>query len=155
MSTWPEKFTNDKQKNENIDIVLRFLENRVRVSAINYKISAKSGKTTAFQLIFTHGIQGKMMIAKGETEADMKTVWLTKKQYISKLASKRKNKFTIEWTFSDQYQEEILKLPVYQEQTYTIKNTKAIIDGDLFYYTCCQNHEDYLMNLNIMGMRVF
>jgi hypothetical protein len=103
LSAWPEKFHDDKQKEENIDIVLRFLESRIRVSSINYKISESSGKTTAFQIIYTHGIQGKLMIAKGETEADMKTVSLTKKQYISKLTQKRKNKFTIEWTFSDQY----------------------------------------------------
>ena len=80
-----------------------FLESRIRVSAINYKISEQSGKTTAFQIIYKHGIQGKLMLAKGETETDMKTVEFRKKQYIYKLTSKRTNKLTIEWTFFDQY----------------------------------------------------
>ena len=43
------------------------------------------------------------MLAKGETETDMKTVEFRKKQYIYKLTSKRTNKVTIEWTFFDQY----------------------------------------------------
>ncbi len=48
LSAWPEKFKDDEQKEVNIDIILKFLENKIRVSAINYKISSVSGKCSAF-----------------------------------------------------------------------------------------------------------
>jgi hypothetical protein len=54
-----------KKKEENIDIVLKFLENEFRVNAIiNYKISEFSGKWSVFQIVYQYGIQVKIIIVK-------------------------------------------------------------------------------------------
>ena len=38
-------------------------------------------------------------MAKNETEDDMKTVWLTKKQYILKMNPLKINKAHVDWVF--------------------------------------------------------
>jgi hypothetical protein len=50
---------------------------------------------------FTHGIQTILFKAKDETEDGMEIVTLTKKHLIAKIFSKRIDKMTIEYQFSD------------------------------------------------------
>ena len=52
-------------------------------------------------MIFTKGVTGTLMKAKNETENDIKTVSLKKKQRIAKLARTKINKTTREWQFID------------------------------------------------------
>lgn len=54
------------------------------------------------------------MIAKEETEDDMTTVKLTKKQSIEKVHQKRINHNTLEFNYIDQNGEVFLKLPTYE-----------------------------------------
>ena len=50
----------------------------------------------AFQIQYSHGIQTPLIKAKDETEDDIQTVTLTKKQSIAKLVAKRIDKITLE-----------------------------------------------------------
>ncbi len=63
-------------------MLLKFFEENVKVTAIHYKLSLKTKKLSAFKISFTHGIQSALMKAKNETEEDMQTVTLSKKQWI-------------------------------------------------------------------------
>ena len=50
---------------------------------------------------FTNGVITPILKALGETEDDMQTVTLSKKQFITKLIKKRIDKNTREYTFID------------------------------------------------------
>ena len=65
---------------------------------------------------YTHGVQTTLIKAKDETEMNMQTVILTKKQSIAKLFRKRIDKITIEFQFIDQNDNLILKLPCHFSQ---------------------------------------
>ena len=56
---------------------------------------------SAFQLKYTQGIQTPVFKAKNETEDDMQTVTLTKKQLITKIFMKRIDKTTMEYQLID------------------------------------------------------
>jgi hypothetical protein len=90
-SFWPPLCKDEESKESTLDIILKFFESHIRVNGLRYKLSIKTGKLSAFQMLFTHGIKGSLLIAKDETETDMKTVWLNKKQYILKMCPQRIN----------------------------------------------------------------
>ena len=65
-------------------MLLKFNEEKIKVNSINYKLSKKTNKLSAFKLNYNHGVETPLMKAKDETEEDMQTVTLTKKQLIAK-----------------------------------------------------------------------
>ena len=50
---------------------------------------------------YNHGVQTLLLKAKDETEDEMQTVTITKKQTIAKLCWKRIDRFTMEWQLFD------------------------------------------------------
>ena len=60
-------------------MVLKFMEEKIKVTHISYKLSKKAKKVSAFQIRYNHGIQTLLIKSKGETEDDLLTVTLTKK----------------------------------------------------------------------------
>ena len=69
------------------------------------------------------------MIAEEETEENMITVTLTKKQSIEYVHQKRVNHNTLEFNFIDQNGEVFLKLPTY-ETLWTNKFGKVLKEND-------------------------
>ena len=65
---------------------------------------------SAFKIQYTHGVQTPLFKAKDETEDDMQTFTLTKKQFIAKVFYKRIDKNTKEQQFIDQNDNLILEL---------------------------------------------
>jgi len=50
---------------------------------------------------YTHGIQAPLMKASDETDDNMQTITLTKKQLIDKVCRKRIDRITLEYQFID------------------------------------------------------
>ena len=82
-------------------MLLKFNEEKIKVNSINYKLSKKTNKLSAFKLNYNHGVETPLMKAKDETEEDMQTVTLTKKQLIAKQVYKRIDRVTKEYQFFD------------------------------------------------------
>jgi hypothetical protein len=81
------------------------------------------------------------MKAYDETEDEIQTVTLSKKQYIDKVFFKRIDKFQLECTFIDQNDNEIVRLPCHQPQQkdqfgrYREDSDRfKILDGNIFMY---------------------
>ena len=82
-------------------MLLKFNEEKIKVNSINYKLSKKTNKLSAFKLNYNHGVETPLMKAKGETEEDMQTVTLTKKQCIAKVLYMRMDKLIKEYRYFD------------------------------------------------------
>ena len=79
----------------------KYIEEKIKVTSIRYKLFTKNKKVNAFQMRYSHGIQTPLIKAKDETEDDIQIITLTKKQSITKLVAKRIYKITLEWQFID------------------------------------------------------
>jgi hypothetical protein len=82
-------------------LILKFTEEKIKVSSIHYKLYAKTKKLSAFKMDYTHGIQAPLMKASDETDDNMQTITLTKKQLIDKVCRKRIDRITLEYQFID------------------------------------------------------
>ena len=82
-------------------MLLKFNEEKIKVNSINYKLSKKTNKLSAFKLNYNHGVETPLMKAKDETEENMQTVTLKKKQLIAKQVYKRIDRVTKEYQFFD------------------------------------------------------
>ena len=97
-----------------------------------------------------------MIKAKGETEDDMQTVTLTKKQSISRLNMMRKDRTTNEMQLIDNNEKVILRVLIYGPQTKDkFGKFKAdskcfeILEGNFFMYFACERHENHLFCFSI------
>ena len=97
-------------------MLLKFIEEKIKVSSFHFKLSKKAKKLSAFKIQYTQNIQTPLFKASDETEDDMQTVTLTKKQRIVKKFVKRIDKITKEIQFFDQNDNLILGLPYYSPQ---------------------------------------
>ena len=97
-------------------MILKFIEEKIKVSSFHFKLSKKTKKLSALKIQYTHGIQTPVMKAKDETEDDMQIVTLKKKQSIAKLFFKRIDKIGIEYQFIDKNDYLILGLPCFRPQ---------------------------------------
>ena len=82
-------------------MALKVFEEKIKVTSFHYKLSKITKKVSAFKIQYTHGIQTPLMKAKDETEDDMQTVTLTKKQIIAKIFYERIDRDTLENQFFD------------------------------------------------------
>ena len=115
---WP-KVNQEDEKNcleESLELVCRFFEQKTKLTGFRYKLSAKSKKLSAFQMIYTHGVKSTLLKAQNETEEGMITVNLKKNQQVAKIFHKRINQATQEIIFIDQFDNEIIKLPYHGQQ---------------------------------------
>lgn len=62
-SFWPALIKDEKTKELATDVALKNIEDKIKITVINYKLSKKSKKVSAFQLIFSHGVTGTVMKA--------------------------------------------------------------------------------------------
>ena len=97
-------------------MVLKFIEIKIKVSSFHFKISKKTKRLSAFKIHYTNGIQTTLIKAKDETEDDMQSVTLTKKQFIAKVCKKRIDKITKEYQFIDQNDNIIIGFPCHYPQ---------------------------------------
>jgi hypothetical protein len=77
---WPALIKDNKTKELAMDVAIKNIEDKIKINVINYKLSKKTKKLSAFQLIFSHGVTGTLMKAKEETEDEMQNFIITKKQ---------------------------------------------------------------------------
>ena len=73
-----------------MEVAIKNIEDKIKINVINYKLSKKTKKLSAFQLIFSHGVTGTLMKAKEETENEDDEIELEKNDKPKK--KKRKNK---------------------------------------------------------------
>ena len=129
------------------------MEEKIKVTHISYKLSKKAKKVSAFQIRYNHGIQTLLIKSKGETEDDLLTVTLTKKQWIAKMSVIRTDKTTKEYRFIDQHSNDIVRLPFFSHQSRDCYGRYKedsidieILDGNIFIYKACGHHEKGLLN---------
>ena len=100
---------------------------------------------------YSHGIQTTLVKAKDETENDMKSVKLAKKQFIARMVQKRIDKGTQEYQFIDQNSNLILRLPYSMPQGKDefgryVDDTEYFVmpEGTLFSLWACGRHQNDL-----------
>ena len=98
---WPSLFTDEKATKQTTELILKVVEEKIKVCSIHFKLSKKTEKLSAFQIQYSHGVQTTMMKAKDETDDDMQIVTLKKKQFIAKLFYKRIDRTTMEFQYFD------------------------------------------------------
>ena len=77
-------------------MLLKFIQEKIKVSSFHFKLSKKTKKLSAFKIQYSHDIQTPFLKANDENEDEMQTVILKKKQYIAKQCIKRIDKITLE-----------------------------------------------------------
>ena len=101
ISCWPPLYKDEKTRESTLELLLKFSEEKIKVISIHYKLSKKTKKLSAFKIQYAQGIQTHVFKAKDETEDDMQTVTLTKKQFIAKLVQKRIDRTSFEYQLID------------------------------------------------------
>ena len=122
-------------------MLLKFIEEKIKVRSFYFKLSKKTKKLSAFNIEYTQNIPTVLFVALNETEEDMQCVTLKKKQRIVKKVVKRIDRITKEIQFFDQKDNLILGLPYYSEQDKDqfgrYKNDSmqwTIFEGNIFIY---------------------
>lgn len=138
-SFWPPLYKDEKTKEPICDLILKFAEEKIKMSSIHYKLCPKTKKLSAFKIQYTHGVETPLLIAKHETEDDMQIFTLKKKQLIAKMYWKRIDKTTKEAQFIDQNDDLILSLRCYSFKQYIGRYADdsfklAILEGNTFLY---------------------
>ena len=101
ISCWPPLYNDEKAKELTLELLLKFSEEKIKVISFHYKLSKKTKMLSALQVKYTQGIQTPVFKANDETEDEMQTFTLSKKQLIAKLVLKRIDRTTKEWQFID------------------------------------------------------
>ena len=124
------------------------MEDKIKVVRIHYKLSKTTNKVSAFKIEYNHGVQTPLLKAKNETEDDMQTVTLAKKQSIAKYMLKPVNKTTMECRFMDQNDMIILRFqyhwPLPKNKYGQQDEDLLILTDNFFMYYACERHDNEL-----------
>ena len=80
-SVWPPFDGEGGAKHAEITLklILKYVEFNCKLQGFRYKVHQETYKLSAFQMLYTHGIEGPVFKAKNETEEGMTTILLEDK----------------------------------------------------------------------------
>jgi hypothetical protein len=77
---WPKVNQADDKNHleESLELISKFFEQKTKLTGFRYKLSFKSKKLSAFQMIYSHGVKSTLLKALDEIEDGMINVYLKK-----------------------------------------------------------------------------